>query len=416
VIATPPSRDGDAARYHSPPMGARAKPYRRFRARGTTEREAGLDALRALNRDAGPGGRRRGGGGRSATATAEPPEVGAPERERERRPPRPSRTTRRALARSGRRWWSLRGLGVLGWTWRIAVLLLVVLVVWGVWGYLTLNSAVGDANAKVTKNARKALVEPSGGILGSPQNTLILGSDGGRLRSGQRADTILIMRTDPDNGRIKYLSIPRDFMFDFSQLGLSRLGTGKINSAFRYGGQSLMIRAVRRLTGLPINHLVVIQFKGLSRAVDALGGVTVNNPTPLRNCYYEAGQYVTFRKGDIHLNGKQALAYARVRKCDTDFERARRQQALVAGLKGEVLSWSHLYDAPWRGADVIRSLTTDLGTFDLIKLGWLQARLKQDPKDRLVLPGEPRYIGGVAYVVGDPGADEEMISRFVGKK
>jgi LCP family protein required for cell wall assembly len=391
-------------------MGAPAKPYRRFRARGTAERDAGLEGLRTLNREPGPAVRPRRTRAQAATAPAAdraPPRTPS-------RSSRPSRSTKRALARHGRRWWSLRGLGVLGWTWRIVLLLVVAVLVWGTVGFFALRGAVSEANAKVTENARRALSHPSGGLLGTPQNTLILGSDGGRLREGERADTILIMRTDPDSGRIKYLSIPRDFRFDFADVGLARLGTGKINSAFRYGGQALMIRAVRRLTGLPIHHLIVIHFKGLSRVVDSLGGVTVNNPTPLRHCYYEAGQYVTFPRGRIRLDGSQALAYARVRKCDTDIQRAQRQQALVAGLKGEVLSLGSLWAAPWRGAHVVRALTTDMGTVDIIKLGWLQARLKQAPRDRLVLKGTPQYIGGLAYIVGDPAADEAIVRRFVG--
>jgi anionic cell wall polymer biosynthesis LytR-Cps2A-Psr (LCP) family protein len=103
----------------------------------------------------------------------------------------------------------------------------------------------------------------------------------------------------------------------------------------------------------------------------------------------------------------------RVRKCDSDFERARRQQALISALKDRVLSFGSLPRAPWRGASVVRSLTTDYGTIDMMKLGWLQARLTQDPKDRFLLPGEPRYIGGEAMVVGIPDADEETIRRFV---
>ena len=83
---------------------------------------------------------------------------------------------------------------------------------------MALNSAVGESNDKITASARAALDEPSGGMLGTPQNTLILGVDARKGKTRSRADTILIMRTDPDSGRIKYLSIPRDWRVDLPQL------------------------------------------------------------------------------------------------------------------------------------------------------------------------------------------------------
>ena len=246
-------------------------------------------------------------------------------------------------------------------------------------------------------------------MLGSPTNTLILGVDKRKGKTRSRADTILIMRTDPDSGRIKYLSIPRDW-----RVNLPGQGTQKINAAFFFGGQAGMIRAVKRLTGLPIHHLIVIKFTGFPKMVDALGGVTVTNPTAIVNCPYEAGRTVSFPAGQIELNGAQALEFSRVRKCDTDFNRALRQQAVVAGMKSKVLSLGGLWRAPWRGADVVRTLQTDIGTMDMVKLGWLQARLDQRKGDRILLTGEPQLIDGISFVVQtDPDLNERQIASFV---
>src|SRR5262249_27814846 len=244
--------------------------------------------------------------------------------------------------------WS-RGLGPGGWAWRIGLILLVALLAWGTAGFLAFRSAVADANAKITKGAKQALDDPGGGITGTPENTLIIGSDARPGETRARADTIMIMRTDPKAGRIKYLSIPRDFRFDYAQVGASRLGLDRINVALRAGGQRFMIRAVKQLTGLPINHIIIIKFAGLKRVVDSLGGVTVNNPTAIVHCAYPGGTTVSFPKGRVELNGTRALEFARVRKCDDDFHRAARQQALVAALKGKVLSFWNLWRAPGPG-------------------------------------------------------------------
>ena len=151
--------------------------------------------------------------------------------------------------------------------------------------------------------------------------------------------------------------------------------------------------------------------------VDSLGGVTVNNPTAIVNCPYEAGQTVSFRRGDVTLNGDAGARPSRgCASATRDFSRALRQQAVVSGLKSKVLSLGSLYAAPWRGANVVRTLTTDIGTIDLVKMGWLQARLSQKPGDRMVLPGDDQTIGGISYVIGVPDADEATIRRFVATK
>jgi LCP family protein required for cell wall assembly len=378
-------------------MARSDKGYRRFRSRGGGGDETGgLDALREMTaREAG-------------SASAPPPParedrpLGGTTRERD-------RERKRALARHDRRWWSLRGLGPGGWIGRIAVFTLLAFAVWAAAGFLALRSAVGDANAGVTPSAKAALDPLPGGMLGTPTNILVLGVDTRRGQTRSRADTIMIMRTDPDSGRLKYLSIPRDFRVE-----LPGQGAQKINAAFYFGGQAGAIKAVKRLTGIPIHHVIVIKFSGLAEMVDALGGVTVNNPTAVVDCYYEAGQTVNFPKGPVTLDGETALQFARVRKCDDDLRRAVRQQLVVSALKDRVLAPTSLWKAPWQGADVVRALQTDIGTIDMMKLGWLQARLTQEPSDRIILTGEPLMIDGQSFIVGtDPDRNEREIAAFM---
>jgi LCP family protein required for cell wall assembly len=381
-------------------MSRTTKPYRRYRVRGREGAVGGgMDELRALRaREAGEGG----------------PPGGAVADRRPLPPPRPGRLERRRrreLARQGRRWWSLRGLGPAGWAGRVAILLLLGVIAWAGFGWLALDGAVDEANGKITDSARAALDPPPGGMLGTPTNTLIIGVDKRKGRTRSRADTLLLMRTDPDAGRIKYLSIPRDYRVE-----LPGQGTQKINAAFFFAGQAGAIRAVKQLTGVPIHHIMVIKLNRFPEMVDAVGGVTVNNPTALVDCPYEAGRTVSFPEGRISLNGDRALEYARARQgdCGGDFGRALRQQAVVAAMKGQVLSPSNIWRAPWRGADVVRQVQTDIGTTDMIKFGWLQARLDQDPRDRILLSGDILDIEGVSYVVQtDPDQNEREIAQFM---
>ena len=382
-------------------MSRSSKPYRRYRARGRENAVGGgMEDLRALR-------------AREADGAAPPAPRPADERPLSpRRPTRREREQRRALQRQGRHWWSLRGIGPAGWAGRVAILLLLGVVAWAGFGYLALDGAVDEANGKITESAREALDPPPGGMLGTPTNTLILGVDARKGKTRSRADTLLVMRTDPDDGRVKYLSIPRDYRVE-----LPGQGTQKINASFFFAGQAGAIRAVKKLTGVPIHHIIVIKFNGFPRMVDALGGVSVNNPTALVDCPYEAGRTVSFPEGTIDLNGARALEYARARQgdCGGDFGRALRQQAVVAAMKSKVLSLGAIWRAPWRGADVVSSLQTDIGTMDMVKMGWLQARLDQAPGDRILLSGEILEVDGVSFVVQtDPDQNEREIARFMG--
>ncbi len=362
------------------------KPYRRFRARGKSEDspEVGLDELRRLNDAPVERERRR-------------PEQ--PAREKRQRTPRPDPSTRR--------WWSLRGIGALGITARVLGLLLLVFLGWATAGYLTIRSAAGDANTKVRASARAALTDPKGGLLGTPENTLIIGSDAAQGRTGARADTLLVMRTDPEKGRIKYLSLPRD-----SRVQLAGQGTVKLGETFAYQGIRGVVRTVTQEIGLPIHHVMVIDFTGVATMVDAVGGVEVNNPFDLTNCDYPGGRKVSFPKQRIPLTGPEALVYVRVRSCDNDLQRAQRQQLVVAALKSKLLSLSGLPKAPWRGARMIRAVSTDMSATDLAKFGWLQGRLESRPDDRFLLAGDPGTIGGISYFIINTDAAGAQLRSF----
>lgn len=321
--------------------------------------------------------------------------------------PPPPKEPRRRRRRTGP-WWSPRGRGFGGLVWRLAALIGVVFVAWAVAGFVTIWNAAKAANAGVTPAARTALQDPGGGILSTPENTLIIGSDARRGQTRSRADTIMIMRTDPSSGRVKFLSVPRDM-----RVSIPRYGEVKINAAFLFLGQRGMIRAVNRLTGLPVNHLIVVRFRGLPSVVDAVGGIEVNNPTAL-DCRYSGGTRVQFAKGRIPLNGERALVYSRVRyDCGDDFARMTRQQAIVAALKAKIVSPLSLPMAPWRGSALVRSITTDLSPTDLVKMGWLQSTLDARPDDRMRLVGTPERINGQDYVINDGDRNVEIIRRFV---
>jgi LCP family protein required for cell wall assembly len=392
------------------------KPYRRFRVHGGSA-SGGIEELRRMT-----DGEVARAGGTPRAAVATPPR---PSQLDSTPPPPPPPGRQQPASSSGdlppdkpsRRWWSLRGLSWVGWTWRIAVVLVLGLLVWGIAGYIALNSAVSDANSRITASAVKALTPSNGSMLTTPTNILFIGSDARPGQGASRSDTMMLMRLDPNSGKIKYLSIPRDTLIDSQSCPScgAYVQNQKINAAYFFAGEAGAIKTVEQFTGLPVNHIVVVSFDGLSKVVNDLGGVTLNNPTPLKNCGYTGGIKVSFPGGPITLNGTTALQYVRVRDCDTDFQRERRQQVFLAALKSAIVSPSLIWKAPWSAASLVSALSTDMSTTDVTELGWLEMSLTQPSKDHFLLPGTPTYIGNVNYVVNDPNLSAAAKKAFMSK-
>lgn len=365
-------------------MTSSKPPYRRFRAHGPQEvhEDDAITAIRSLRH-----------------AQEDAPRTA---REREALQQRPARTRKPTIRPA---WWSFRHRSIGSVARRLVALVAIVTAIWGIAGFVALHGAAAEANRHVSSTARRALSDPGGGLLGTAENTLVIGSDSRHGGTGGRADTILIMRTNPGRGTLNYLSLPRDLRVAW---GANHI---KLGETFSHRGITGLVQTIRGELDIPINHVMIVDFGSVSHMVNAVGGVTVKNPFDLVDCPYAGGIAVTFRKGTIHLDGKRALQYSRVRKCDNDINRAERQQLLVAALKSKMLSVGALPFAPFRGAKVVRTLSTDMGTIDLMKFGWLQARLKTGTREVLATQGA--MIGGISYQLLDPNAAGPQLRTFL---
>lgn len=157
-----------------------------------------------------------------------------------------------------------------------------------------------------------------------PIDFLVLGSDS-RTSAGdpsaweygaQRSDAMMLVQISGDRQSVTVMSIPRD-----SWVPIEGHGEGKINWAYSFGGPELAISTVQDLTGVTIDHFVVMDFTSFKELTDALGGVTV-----------------TTTKGDERMNGEQAFNFVHDRFTVTegDLDRVRRQQAWMKGILSEV--------------------------------------------------------------------------------
>ncbi|HEX4677944.1 MAG TPA: LCP family protein [Gaiellaceae bacterium] len=314
------------------------------------------------------------------------------------------------------RWGRRVGLGV--------VVLLLLVLVWAIASWFAFSSGVSDANKRLTPDAKSVLAPQSGLLLSHSTTVLLLGTDNSQIgnRTGDRhSDSILLLRTDPTHHRLYYLSIPRDLT-----VPIPGYGTQKINAAFQNGGAALAIKTIHDFTGTDINHIVVVNFGDFKDLIDALGGIDVNVPHPIRSnrfdCPYSTAarcsqwQGWRFPKGMQHMNGERALIYSRIREnmlnpAETDVTRGARQQLVMDALASKFTSPSTLMGLPFNGGTLVKPLTTDLSASQLMQLGWVKFRSSASTSVHCRLGGDLGGGGG-----GSPSEDNPAtIAMFLGK-
>jgi LCP family protein required for cell wall assembly len=199
-------------------------------------------------------------------------------------------------------------------------------------------------------------LDPGGFPLTSANNILVLGSDRRQKNSREpgaetsgfgRSDTIMLIRTG--GGHAARLSIPRDTVVEIPGHGMQ-----KINAAHAYGGPAESIAVVKRWLGIPINHLVEVNFENFPQLIDAMGGVDYTGGcvySRLDGGFIRGGYTLRLSAGTHHLDGRAALALARTREnlcapTQNDLNREEHQQALFNAMKGALLSPSGFLRLP----------------------------------------------------------------------
>jgi LCP family protein required for cell wall assembly len=179
-----------------------------------------------------------------------------------------------------------------------------------------------------------------------PTVALVIGYDkrlGPESSMGSRSDTIMLVRADPQKKVVSMMSFPRDLLVTIPGCEGQAPFTGRINEAYTYCGPRGTLRTVKELTHIPINYIVTVNFVGFRDIVDKLGGVYVDVDHRYFNDNANGENYATIdlHSGYQHLNGNQALDYARFRHTDSDLYRVVRQQNFVKALKQQVsTNWS----------------------------------------------------------------------------
>jgi LCP family protein required for cell wall assembly len=259
-------------------------------------------------------------------------------------------------------------------------------------------------------------------------NILLTGIDAAENRRTTLTDTLIVASIDPVSGDVALISFPRDIArFPTPDGGTFK---GKINSLMTYannhpkqypqGGLATLVEELGYLLGAPVNYYAAVDLDGFGRLIDAVGGITVNNPRAINDPTYTGWKdgHSGFRlsAGKHKLNGETALAYARSRKGagDSDFTRSARQQQILLALRQRVTDPSLLPHLPSIISVASETLSTNFPRERIEEMLGLARAVEGDDSVRRVVLGPPYAKNPPA---GTPGGyqlvlDQERLARL----
>jgi polyisoprenyl-teichoic acid--peptidoglycan teichoic acid transferase len=222
-------------------------------------------------------------------------------------------------------------------------------------------------------------------------NILLIGLDGfsGNYQRAARSDSIIIVGVNFSAKNAQMLSIPRDLWVQLPNL--PQVPQARINTAYHYGelyqvpggGPAQLSATIANTFGLRIDRFVVVNFLAFEQGVDAIGGIDVDIPRPVHDGAYPLRDgsgtiVIDFPAGRIHLDGSNALIYARIRHDNSDFQRMRRQQQVLFAIRDKLLSPEAIPQLPALAQVLATAVRTDLSVEDTALLGCLGPQISRE--------------------------------------
>lgn len=297
--------------------------------------------------------------------------------------------------------WRLATIPNMGIIRKFGVSLLSISVIAGVSGAGFVGWTTASASKKVVESVFTATIEKP--PLEGRYNILLVGSDSGKGRTGMRPDSMNVVSVDAATGVPVMISLPRNlqnvpfrdgspmqqvYPYGFNcgtECLLNAIHTTASNRTDLYPdsadpGMSATIDAVEGVTGLTINYHIVVNMKGFSKLVDAIGGVEMDIDKPIamfgkedswKNEYIPAGRQ--------RLDGRQALWYGRSRYGADDYSRMGRQKCLLRAIANQASPQTVLLKASGIAESSAEMLSTDIPATELGAFGDLALKARNQP-------------------------------------
>jgi polyisoprenyl-teichoic acid--peptidoglycan teichoic acid transferase len=268
--------------------------------------------------------------------------------------------------------------------------------------YTNVASAVNKMNKPIDREVSKKREEKVEFEKKDPISILLVGVDERAGDSG-RTDSMLVLTVNPEKKTTKMVSIARDTRTKLlDPKKPSKIRIDKINHAYAFGGIEMSIETVEHFLNIPIDYYVQVNMEGFKDIVDAVGGIDVDNQIEFEL------DGVHLKEGPQHLDGREALMYARMRKADPrgDVGRQDRQREVISKIinKGKSIKTLSNYD------DILAALENNIKTnLTLNEIIGIQSSYKPAAQtiDKIEIPGDGTMInGGWYFLVSDQTRQE----------
>lgn len=258
-------------------------------------------------------------------------------------------------------------------------------------------------------------------------NILLLGTDDrGELGDNySRTDSMIILSVNPATKEAKLTSLMRDTWVPIE----GRKSRAKLNAASVYGGPELTMRTINKNFGMNISDYVLINLSGLADVIDALGGLDLDVTEAERKALNKglfdlsltsvSGMEKLEESGEnVHLNGNQAVAFARIRKIDTDYRRTERQRTVLMAIASKLKEQNNIGTL----ASVVQSfmpyVVTNLDiASELLPLALVGLQMDMDSVEQFRIPADGTFkdgmYEGVWCIRPDFEKNTELLHEFI---
>lgn len=273
----------------------------------------------------------------------------------------------------------------------------------------SLLTFINDANQSMYTHHSKQSVEHETIANHSNMSVLLLGTDKPSSDDGSvRTDSIILATFNNDKNVAKMVRIPRDLYISYHGY------EGKINGVYEALGREELKQVVEDYTGVPITNTVTTDFDGLVDIVDSIGGINLYSDIEINDMNNsQVGNDIHINKGDVHLNGKEALAYSRIRYIDNDIKRGERQQQVLKAIADNILDASHLPQAKSNIQTIMKYVTTDISLSQVIQ--YIPKATDKPDISTISFDWQSFDVNGTSYVKLDD-SEREKISQTLRKQ
>jgi polyisoprenyl-teichoic acid--peptidoglycan teichoic acid transferase len=291
----------------------------------------------------------------------------------------------------------------------LLLILLLLVFVLGVGGYMVFQTfqAASDSYDDLGRD-KSDLRDEAVSISDDPVSVLLMGvEDYATSGDNGRTDTLMVATFSPNDEKLKLLSIPRDTMVDIVGHGTR----DKITHAHAFGGKEMTIDTVENFLDVPIDYYATVNFDAFKNVVDILGGISVDVPFDFeQNSDDKVAEKLQFYEGEMELDGRYALAYARMRKADPqgDIGRNERQQEVIKAIIKKAVSIGTITKVDDLAKEIGNNVETNMKVSEGLAFYKNYSDFSVNKIDKIKLETYEERINGISYQIADQQSLEEV--------